>query len=201
MAVPNYGQTHAQALRGKLLYNTGRIATYGALGLLFGVVGQILSLTSLQRWLSIATGVALGAALLFSGLAALNSPSWRLVIWLKKAFGSLLRRRTRTSVFVLGALNGILPCGLVYVAAATALATGGIVTGGLYMIAFGLGTLPMMLGLGLAPWAFSWVPTRYARRLVPACVALIALLLVLRGLGLGIPFLSPSMDVAAHSCH
>ena len=203
VAVPVYGQTHRAAIAGRLLYNAGRITTYCLLGLLFGVIGEILSLTVLQRWLSIVAGAAILAALSFSTLSALHAPAWAGVNKLKRAFGVLIHRRTRSATFLLGAINGLLPCGLVYIAAAAALGTGSVQSALFYMVAFGLGTLPMMLGIASARSAVKWIPSRYAQKLVPACIAVVALLLVLRGMSLGIPYLSPKLASAteAQSCH
>jgi sulfite exporter TauE/SafE len=122
----------------------------------------------------------------------------KLTVKLKTAFGSLLQRRTIAAPFALGAINGLLPCGLVYVAAAGAAATAHPFDGALHMAAFGAGTLPMMLGL-----AFAGARLRFAlplRQLIPISVTTVAVLLVLRGLGLGIPYLSPALQMA-QSCH
>jgi sulfite exporter TauE/SafE len=203
MAVPTYGQTRSTRIGSKLLYHFGRISTYCMLGAFFGLIGEVLSLAALQRWLSIAAGVGILVGLSFSALSAPNTPAWAGVAKLKRAFGTLLHRRTGVATFLLGAINGLLPCGLVYVAAAAALATGSFETSILYMLAFGVGTLPMMLGVASARRALKWIPGRYAQKLVPACVAIVAFLLVLRGMSLGIPYLSPNLSnaTAVQGCH
>ena len=119
-----------------------------------------------------------------------------LVIRLKSMFGQLLQQRTVVSQFGLGAINGLLPCGLVYIAAAGAAATGQPIEGAIHMAAFGAGTLPVLLGIGMAGRSLSFMP-RF-RRLIPVTVGMVAVLLILRGLALGIPYLSPA---AMHSCH
>jgi sulfite exporter TauE/SafE len=108
----------------------------------------------------------------------------------------LLQQRSLTAQFGLGAINGLLPCGLVYVAAAGAAAMGNPLTGAGYMTVFGLGTLPMLLGIGIAGARLSFA-TRL-QRIMPVAVGVVAVLLILRGLGLGIPYLSPA---TMHSCH
>ena len=92
----------------------------------------------------------------------------------------------------IGLLNGFLPCGLVYVALAGAITTGGWVMGGLYMVTFGLGTLPVMLAVSLAGRLLGTGFRTKLTRLVPIAGTVLAMLFILRGLSLGIPFVSPT---------
>ena len=107
----------------------------------------------------------------------------------------------------IGYLNGLLPCGLVYMAIFGALATGNAWEGSLYMALFGLGTVPLMTtAIYLGNFLTKTIKQRVLK-LIPAFVVVIGLLFIIRGLGLGIPYLSPSNMVtveqasAAHSCH
>lgn len=200
LAVPPAGDSRSGLLLSRLVYHLGRIATYCAIGALFGLAGETLALAGFQRWLSISTG-----ALLLAGLAlgqiSLGRPVTRLVGGIKTLFGRLLHRRSWPAQFALGATNGLLPCGLVYVAAAAAAATGGVGTATLFMAFFGLGTLPIFLLLPLIGRPFA---LRFnTRRLIPFSVALVAVLLILRGLSLGIPYLSPNLagTPAEALCH
>lgn len=187
--------------RSRLIYNAGRIAIYCAIGLLFGAVGKTFVLAGLQRWLSLGAGAAILVGLLLSSRFALKTPFTKAITKLKSLFGSLLQRRTLASQFLLGSLNGLLPCGLVYIAAAGAAATGSPVSGALHMAAFGAGTLPMLLGLGFASRGLRPVALRF-QKLIPICVMLVAMLLLLRGMALGIPYLSPTLNEFAHNaCH
>ena len=118
---------------------------------MFGLVGPDASwLAGLQRWVSIALGVALLLGLFASRKLALSRPVTSLVNQLKSRMSGLLRRRSLAALAVLGLLNGLLPCGLVYVACAGAAATGGMLAGAQYMAAFGVGTVPMMLAISLS---------------------------------------------------
>ena len=195
LAVPAVNPSRSGLLVSRLLYNAGRIATYTAIGALFGLVGETLSLAGFQGWLSLAAGAFILLGLIFAK-ASLNNPAANLVIRIKRIFGSLLRLRSYPALFALGAVNGLLPCGLVYVAAAAATATGHILTAAEYMVAFGLGTLPVLLAIPILgrKIAFNF---NY-QKLVPISVALVALMLILRGLALDIPFISP--DLAAGHC-
>jgi uncharacterized protein len=201
VAVSSAGGARLPFTTSRLLYNVGRIATYCAIGLLFGAVGKTFVLAGVQRWLSLGAGAIILLGLLLSTRFALKSPFAKAVVKLKSLFGRLLQRRTLSSQFLLGALNGLLPCGLVYIAAAAAATTLSPIGGALHMAAFGAGTLPMMLGLGAASGRLRSVALRF-QKLIPICVMLVAMLLLLRGLALGIPYLSPSLNEHAHAvCH
>jgi sulfite exporter TauE/SafE len=124
-----------------------------------------------------------------------------LVESLKSRMSGLLRRRSFTSLCVLGLLNGLLPCGLVYVACAGAASTGSIPRAAQYMAAFGAGTLPMMLAISLSRKLIPFSLRLRLAKAIPVSVFVLATLLILRGMSLGIPYLSP--DLAGHStcCH
>ena len=185
----------------RLVYHAGRLATYAALGVLFGALGHTFALVGMQRWVSIVAGVALLAGLLVTSRRVVNAPIARLVIRLKSLFGRVLQKRTLGSQFFLGALNGLLPCGLVYIAAAGAATTLSPASGALHMAAFGVGTLPILLGVSAIGGKLRPLAT-HAPRLIPISVAVVALLLVMRGMALGIPYLSPALEAAsAHHCH
>jgi uncharacterized protein len=198
LALPATGRGFAGLLTGRLAYNLGRIVTYALLGVLFGLLGKSLSLIGIQRWVSLGAGGLILAGLLCSTHLGVGTPMTKAVMWLKSGFGALLRRRTFASLGLLGLLNGLLPCGLAYAACAGAAATGGIASGLAYMTLFGLGTLPLMLGIGLSGKALPVALRFKLQQLVPASLAVVGALLVLRGLALGIPYLSP--DLAAGKC-
>ena len=119
-----------------------------------GLVGKSIFLAGLQRWLSIALGMAILLGFLISKKVALSAPVVRLVRQLKSAMSAQMRQRSFRSLVLLGILNGLLPCGLVYVALAGAVARGTLLAGLFYMAWFGLGTLPTMLGISLSGKCF-----------------------------------------------
>lgn len=198
IAVPVVGEGRRARIVSRLVYNAGRIATYGILGLLAGLVGKSFALAGFQRWVSVIAGGLIIVGLLISLRWPADGLIGGAVVKLKRLFARALQRRTHDANLSLGLLNGLLPCGLVYVAAAAAIGTGHIVTGALYMLAFGLGTLPMMLGLGLSFNGLNW-RSRW-RHLVPASVAMVGVLLILRGAGLGIPLISPPVPESGRHC-
>jgi uncharacterized protein len=200
LALPMAGNTAGAFLMGRLAYNAGRIVTYCALGVVFGLVGRTLLLAGVQRWVSIGLGATLLVGLFTSRQLALWRPVTALVEALKSRMGALLRRRSFFSLAMLGLLNGLLPCGLVYVAGAGATNTSGMLAGAQYMAAFGVGTVPMMLAISLSG---KLVPLRLRlqlRKAIPVSVFLLAVLLVLRGMSLNIPYLSPDLSTGS-CCH
>jgi sulfite exporter TauE/SafE len=200
LALPKTGTGVLSLILGRVGYNLGRILTYCALGLVFGLVGRTLLLAGIQRWLSIALGVVLLAGLVTSRRLALWRPVTVLVEQLKSRLSALLRRRSFAALVTLGLLNGLLPCGLVYVACAGATVTGGILAGARYMAAFGAGTLPMMLAISLLGRLVPIAWRLQFRKAIPVSVFLLATLLILRGLSLGIPYISPDLLGATNCC-
>jgi sulfite exporter TauE/SafE len=197
LAMPATSGRFAAHLGGRLAYNAGRVVTYGMLGLVFGLFGQLVGLAGFQRWVSIAAGAAILLSLLAWPMRNATAFIARPVGLLKSVLGRLLKQHGLMAQFSFGLLNGLLPCGLVYVACAAAAATASIINGLEYMLLFGLGTVPMMLGLGLAGQGLNFQLQIRVRKLIPVSLSVMAGLLILRGLGLGIPYLSPQIDSAA----
>lgn len=201
LALPPAGNSNLSYLGGRVAYNLGRIVTYCAMGLIVGFIGKSLLLAGLQRWVSITLGVLLIAGLLASRRLALLKPVTLFVEQLKAGMGSLLRQRSFVALLLLGLLNGLLPCGLVYVAAAAATVAGGVLEGAQYMAAFGIGTVPMMLAISLSGKLMPLTLRLKLRRAIPASVFLLGALLILRGMSLGIPYISPDLSAGASCCH
>ncbi len=181
-----------------LLYFGGKTTTYGLLGLLFGLFGQGLVMAGWQQGLSIAMG---GLMLLLVVVSVFKSPWFHqnpATNWMQNklvpAFGALFGRRGPFATFLLGLLNGLLPCGLVYIGITAAIATGNALNAGLYMVMFGLGTMPMMLAFLIFSRQLSFNWRNRLRRLTPALMVIVGTILILRGLDLGIPYISPLLD-------
>jgi len=189
---------------GRVSYHLGRVASYCLLGLLLGFLGQVAAPAGFQRWLSIALGIALLAGWLVAAKVPLAAPVVKWITLLKGFMSGLLRQNSIASQAMMGALNGLLPCGLVYVAAAGATATGHPLNGAAYMALFGLGTWPMMLGIHLVGQRLPLPPRLSIGSITRTAVLLMAVLLILRGLELGIPFVSPDLTAASSGngrCH
>ena len=195
IALPLHGNTIPQKIFGGTLYNLGRTITYGIMGAIFGMLGQGIQMIGFQQKVSVIMGSIMIISVLFPALFKNQNnmeKSWfSMVGKLKKSIGKMFSIRTFSSLFFIGMLNGLLPCGLVYMAIAGAIGTGGVMEGTLYMILFGLGTIPMLLAITLAGNFLSNTIRNKINKLIPVLVIVVGILFVLRGLSLGIPYLSP----------
>lgn len=180
-------------LTGNLLYNTGRIITYGLIGAFFGLIGLGFSLAGWQQGISVGVGVLLLLSVLFpkKWFNAQWGPLYSMVSTVKASLSQMFQKSSFANLFGIGLLNGLLPCGLVYVAVFGAVASGTIVDGVAYMLAFGLGTLPLMYVTAMAGQMINETVRAKFRKAIPIMVGVVALLFIVRGLGLNIPYLSP----------
>ncbi len=197
-AVPGNKQKRWRWLGGRLVYNSGRVITYAGLGLIAGLVGSTFSMAGWQQGLSIGAGALMLLGVLFFGMEvpdkALLKPLSKLVLWVKQGIGGLLAKKGFRAQLALGMLNGLLPCGLVYAALIAALSMGTVQGGVLYMTLFGLGTFPMMLA---AAFFGKVIGQKFKQRIwnfAPKMVAIVGILFILRGLNLGIPYVSPMLS-------
>jgi sulfite exporter TauE/SafE len=197
LSLPVNSDNMAVKFFGALLYNAGRVVTYSCIGLLFGALGRSFALFGFQQWLSIIMGSMILLYLLIGkrfGTTKVMIPGVTTFYnKLRKFLGGLYTNKHFSALFLIGILNGLLPCGLVYMAIAGAVASGSIGNSMLFMASFGLGTLPLM-------WALTFFGNYLAmgvririRKAYPYVIALVACLLILRGMGLGIPYVSPRL--------
>lgn len=195
LAVPSPNDTWRARLASTFLLNTGRIATYALIGAAFGAFGHGLRLAGLQQAASIIAGAVLLLSVALPGLLERWLPLSRATMLVGRVKGRLARNLQRTApeaLLLTGALNGLLPCGLVYAAAIGSTVMGSAGAGAGYMLLFGLGTWPMLFAVRMGGGLMGSRTRQRMRRASPVIVGLVALLLVLRGLELGIPFVSPS---------
>ncbi len=205
LALPVGGFSARKAFVARLTYNIGRILAYASLGYIFGYFGLGLQWAGLQQWLSISIGVIMFALLFFHHLISL-SRFQKILASTKQQVGRFIQQKSFLGFFVLGVFNGYLPCGILYIALAGATATSTPLYGALYMIAYGLGTSPALLVLGVLPQIFKSTFRIRFQKVVPVYSFLLALFFVIRGLNLGIPYVSPKFDTAPQSnqipiCH
>jgi sulfite exporter TauE/SafE len=206
-ALPTHLLPPAQKAAGILLYNTGRIATYTLLGLIFGLMGRRVYLGGFQQWFSIMLGVLVLFILLQSllhkkllHLRFFDRFNSKIQQWIS----IFIQRKQLYGMFLLGAANGLLPCGMVYVAITGALAAGSTTGGMLFMTGFGSGTLPAMFLLSYFGFVIGLDIRNKIKKAVPYFVACMGILLILRGMNLNIPFVSPLFQdttAAAAACH
>ncbi|MBU0679146.1 MAG: sulfite exporter TauE/SafE family protein [Verrucomicrobia bacterium] len=203
IALPVTGSSRTSYFVGRLVYNFGRVVTYSLLGIVFGLIGKTFVFAGFQRWLSIALGIAILLAVIvgprFSARLSASRPIFAAVAKLKAALGGLLKKRSVGSMLMIGFLNGFLPCGLVYVALAGAAVTGSGIGGFVYMACFGVGTIPLMLVASLSGKAIQGAFRFNLQKAIPIALVMLAILFILRGMSLGIKYISPDLSPKAKS--
>jgi hypothetical protein len=185
-------------LSNKILYNLGRSLTYATLGLIVGGLGFSLSLAGIQQGLSVAMGLLIVLLSLsykkadqFLTIPVLSEA----VSWIKSHLSQYLKSGSKFAFFSTGLVNGLLPCGMVYMALVVAMGMQSPLLGASYMLFFGLGTIPMLLALMISGSFLPIIRRQQFQKAIPYLGLLIGLLMVFRGLGLGIPGLSPTLAV------
>lgn len=173
------------------LYNSGRIIAYSTLGLLFGLLGTGLQMAGFQQTISIVAGIVIILSVVVIYYLPRQKRLGFISSAIQKPFTKFFGKKTYFSVLMIGVLNGLLPCGLVYLALAGATAQANAVNGMFYMALFGLGTFPAMFALKISSEIISTSLRLQMRKWVPILTLLIGVLFVVRGMGLGIPYLSP----------
>tara|TARA_R110002051_G_scaffold99857_1_gene170235 strand:+ start:42937 stop:43641 length:705 start_codon:yes stop_codon:yes gene_type:complete len=178
------------------IYHFGRLLAYGLLGLVFGLLGKGLFVFGMQQKLSIAIGVLMIVVILipYKTFSKYNfsKPVYKIVGKVKNSLGKELQKKTPDTFLTIGFLNGFLPCGLVYMALFGAIAMGDALQGSLYMVIFGAGTIPLMTTAIYFSALLKNTAKQKIQKLIPVFVVLIGALFILRGLGLGIPYISPA---------
>ena len=178
------------------LYHFGRLLTYSLIGLLFGLLGRGLYLSGFQQRLSILIGVLMIITIIIPinvfNKYSLSKPIYRGIHKVKSKLGLYLKKKSNKALFAIGFFNGFLPCGLVYMALFGSISEATALRGALFMFLFGLGTIPLMTG-AIFLGNFLKVSIRNKiQKAIPIFVIIIGLLFILRGMGLGIPYLSPN---------
>jgi sulfite exporter TauE/SafE len=179
-----------------ITYHLGRLTAYGSIGLLFGLLGKGLFLAGIQQQMSVVIGIAMIVVILTPEkvFARYNfsKPVFRWISKMKQTLGSHFKKKSYKSLFIIGLLNGFLPCGMVYVALFGAIAMQSAGFGVLYMLLFGLGTVPLMSAVVYVNSFLTVSVRNKVQKVIPYVGVIIGVLFILRGLGLGIPYVSPS---------
>lgn len=178
-----------------LIYNFGRILTYSTLGLIIALFGKYLAPSYLQQDISKFLGIALIlASILFiikPKLLVQDNYFFKIV---KRELAKLFQKRTLPVLLLIGILNGLLPCAMVYMAIGTSITMDTKLSSVLFMSVFGIGTLPAMLliGLGGGVWLNGFKSK--ISKVIPYVAIMYGFILILRGLDLGIPYVSPKLN-------
>jgi len=177
-------------------YHFGRLLAYSIIGLFFGLVGKSLYIFGFQQQLSIAIGVLMIIVVLIPvqtfNRYNFSKPVYNIISKVKSSLGKALKKKTADTFLTIGFLNGFLPCGLVYMAVFASLAMQSTTQGSLYMILFGLGTIPLMTTAIYIGKFLNIKAKQRIQKAIPVFVIIIGLLFIIRGLGLDIPYLSPA---------
>jgi sulfite exporter TauE/SafE len=179
-----------------ITYHLGRLSAYAAIGLIFGLVGKGFFLAGIQQRLSIFIGIAMIISIVTPERVLANynfsKSVYRLISKIKSSLGKQFKNKSYQSLYTIGLLNGFLPCGMVYVALFGAIAMQSVPFGILYMVLFGLGTVPMMSSVTYLNSFMTLSFRNKVQKAIPYVGVAIGVLFILRGLGLGIPYISPA---------
>jgi sulfite exporter TauE/SafE len=201
LSLPVSHSNNLSRISGGFIYNSGRIFSYTSMGLIFGSLGNLIIAAEWQNSLSIGLGIIVLLYLLFpkkyfhfSTATTLAKP----FMLLRQELGKLFQSKKLSSLFFIGVLNGFLPCGLVYLALTSSAISASPVNGGMFMLFFGIGTFPMMFATVLMGNYLNQSLRQKIHKAVPALLFFMAVLLILRGMNLGIPFISPGPGARHH---
>jgi uncharacterized protein len=197
LALPASHAGRNKHITASVFYNAGRVATYSVLGLLFGLIGKSFSFIGYQQLFSITIGsIMLMITVLHFGFRQTYQPQWfRDFTWKIQSVIATSLQHNHNSFFT-GMANGLLPCGMVYAAIAGALVSKSLTASVLFMASFGAATVPAMLLLMLFGTSMSLHMRIKLRKLMPYVMCMVAALLILRGMNLGIPYISPAFETA-----
>ncbi len=183
----------------KVIYHFGRLLVYAAFGLIAGFIGKGIASAGFQQWLSVIAGISLLVIIIWPYMP-FKKISWGqpVFLYVNKTFSTFLQSKNKSKYFFLGVINGFLPCGLVYGAMAASISAGSPFGSMLFMILFGVATVPVLITIagfsGAIQKRFKAKSLGYLR----VGLSVLAILFILRGANLGIPYLSPR--VAAETC-
>lgn len=198
MAIPMKRRNNLSLIAGILQYNAGRILTYFLLGLLIGTIGLTIQTFDVLQWISIFSGIFL---ILFAWRkffpSKLNT-AFKIsgvYLFITRNIGTILASESPLKLTLLGMLNGLLPCGMVYLGLLNAILAGNLFQSGLAMAIFGLGTLPSMIFVAYSAAKLTPAFRSKLNRFVPIILTFVGALIIMRGLNLGIPYISPKISL------
>ncbi len=189
---------NAPFLRNKIIYNLGRTITYTLLGAVIGMIGFSLAMAGIQQWISILMGALILLMAFFyksSERLITQSGLFGAVFKLKTSLGYFLKKGGTPAFFASGLLNGMLPCGMVYIALVASLALQSPIYGAMYMFFFGIGTIPMLIAVMVSGKILSLSLRTKLTKALPYFAMFIGILFIVRGMGLGIHYVSPRLQI------
>lgn len=196
LAIPLKRGSTGQIFQGALAYNFGRIFTYSLLGMLVGTIGLSVTTIGFLQGMSIACGILLLLVAWHKWFGNIFTRSFGLPTlqrWVGSRMGRLLKSNSSFKLAPLGMLNGLLPCGMVFAGLLNAILASNPWIGALSMLAFGLGTLPSMMAVAFAAQKIGQGARARFNQIVPYMLTVVGILIILRGMNLNIPLLSPQV--------
>lgn len=187
------------------LYHLGRITVYALLGVILFSFKSLFN-PQVQQYVSIVLGGILlvaGIMSFFPGRFTVKLP-W--TTFVQRNLSRFMAKPKVYTLFITGMLNGMLPCGLVYMALSASVVAPTALNAAILMYAFGVGTVPMMVALTVLKDRTKLMQASHFRKFVPVVMLFFGSLFVLRGMNLGIPYVSPKItveqnEVKAECCH
>lgn len=183
--LPKNSESPTSIIKGRFIYNSGRVVTYVAIGLLFGLFGLAVAMKGFQRELSVFAGATIAVTVLLTSGKKQRVKAHSITLAytnpLRKQLKKLFAMKSYPALFFMGVLNGLLPCGFVYLAVAGAASTGSVTGSALYMALFGLGTFPIMMFISVAA---NYLGVRFKKifsRVSPVIAIALAIFLIYRG--------------------
>ena len=211
LAIPLNRSSKSAMLFGILQYHLGRVLIYAILGYILGYIGMGIKLFGVLQAISIISGIGIIIYAWRNKLTFFKNPftsSLRHTSLLSRSMGKIMRSESPLKLFLLGALNGLLPCGMVYTALITAVVLGTPILSATSMLAFGLGTLPGLVAFSLFAQQLGNPIRSKINRYLPYLITVVGLLITLRGMNLNIPYISPKVsfseekkEVVMDCCH
>jgi len=208
MALPYSQLMPFQKVLAIILYHIGKIITYGILGILVGVFGKQIPFYNVQQHFSILIGILMLVYVLWVFyLQPKRKLGFLKIDRIQKpiitALGILLNKKKTGAFLFIGLLNGLLPCGMIYLALSSAWSNQSIVLSGLFMVFFGLGTVPALIFVAFGGQLLGIRFRQKIQKALPIMLFSMGVLLILRGMNLGIPFISPMIEngISVAVCH
>lgn len=169
----------------RLLYNAGRAVAYMLIGLVFGLLGSAISISGYQKQLSIFSGIIILLIIFFTAAQKFQNRFSafiaRLTMPVRILMKKLFAQQSPSAHLGIGLVNGFLPCGLVYLAAAGSVTAGSIGGSILYMALFALGTFPVMLAMSFSVSLLKGSWRNWYSKATPIVSIALALFLIYRG--------------------
>lgn len=203
LSLPDKFSSRVEWFSHKLVYHLSRLVPYSILGFVSGSVGYAFNFFGYQQIISVTLGVLLFA---FGAMQLLRTKPLFSTNFFSRVFQNVFKNsvsKIQNPFWLqasIGFLNGWLPCGFVYMALAGATVMHNGIDGSLYMVSFGLGTFPALLALSFAGKKISQPYRKLFTRLIPVAFTIMGILLIVRGMNLNIPYLSPAASSPAACC-